>query len=71
MPLLLQAKGMALPEDLEGTLPEQAFAPAYLESVPVRWVKTYGRWGSPQLGPGTAAADAAAIERLRALGYLQ
>jgi len=71
MPLLLQAKGLPLAEDLEGQLPREAFAPAFLESVPVRSVGSYGRWGTPQLGPGTAEADATAIERLRALGYIR
>jgi hypothetical protein len=71
MPLLLQARGLPLAEDLEGRLPTVAFAPGFLESVPTRSVRTYGRWGTPHAGPGTAAADAAAIERLRALGYLQ
>jgi hypothetical protein len=71
MPLLLHAKGLPLSEDLEGRLPLQAFSPRHLESTPVRLVKAYGRWGVPQLAKGTAEADAAAIERLRALGYLQ
>jgi hypothetical protein len=71
MPLLLQAKGLPLSEDLEGRLPLQAFAPDHLQAQPVRLVKTYGRWGMPELAKGTAEADAAAIERLRALGYLQ
>src|SRR6185436_18449112 len=70
MPLLLQARGLPLAEDLEGRLPSEAFTPAFLESVPVRSVKTYGRWGAPRLGSATPEADRAAIEQLKALGYL-
>lgn len=71
MPLLLQAKGLPLAEDLEGQLPREAFWPEFLESVPVRSVSSYGRWGAPQAVQGTAEAEATAIERLRALGYIR
>jgi len=71
MPLLLQAKGLPLAEDLEGELSREAFSPAFLESVPVRSVRSYGRWGAAQAGQGTAEADATALERLRALGYIR
>ncbi len=78
-PLLLHLAGLPIPEDIEGTVPGQCLAPAWLESNPV----TSGPPTLPVLDGrlmeggllDTGDADGesgeeAVKERLRALGYL-
>jgi len=71
-PLVAYLAGQPIPDDLEGRLPADWIAPAWLAAHPARH-EPAPPW-RPEGGgadvPG-AADDAAVIERLRALGYVR
>jgi hypothetical protein len=73
LPLLAAVKGFPIADDLPGKTPERVLDAGYRASVPIRRVATYGRrrrGSRPEAGAGTQA-DQEALERLRALGYIQ
>jgi len=71
-PLLLHSVGLPVPEDMAGSVPEAIFEPGELERRPVRRA-------APSPAPAAAPApvefapeeQAAVMERLRALGYVE
>jgi hypothetical protein len=71
MPLLAAVKGFPVAEDLERTLRADVLRPEWLEANPVTQVASYGRRGAISAARAGGAADDAALERLRALGYVQ
>jgi len=71
LPLAAAMKGFPVANDLPGRVPEEVLDPLVLAQQPIRQVATYGRRrGGPVATPGSAA-DGEALERLRALGYIQ
>jgi hypothetical protein len=71
LPLLAALKGFPVADDLPGRVPERVFDPGFFSSHPVRHVATYGRRGSLTAAAAGPATDEAALERLRALGYIR
>lgn len=74
-PLLLHSLGLGVPEDMAGRLPAAIYEPGVLEANPVKFAPA-----SPEPEPLVGAADAlelepeeqaALVERLRALGYVE
>jgi predicted AlkP superfamily phosphohydrolase/phosphomutase len=71
-PLLSAVRGFPVADDLPARPPTRVLDPQYLASVPIRRVATYGRRrGSPPVAGGGSSSDDDALERLRALGYIQ
>jgi hypothetical protein len=71
MPLMAHLKGLPVAEDLKGRLPTSILRPELLAAFPPRSVPTYGTRARPEsLDAGAAEVDAAMLERLRALGYI-
>ena len=71
MPLLAYLKGLPVAEDLRGHLPEGLLRPELLAALPPRAVPTYGSLARPEsLEAASGEVDAAMLERLRALGYI-
>ena len=81
-PLLFYLSGEAIPDDLEGRLPEELIAPDYLARHPVTRIpadqmpSVARDFGTPRRaegitkgGPDGAASDEL-VEKLRALGYI-
>jgi predicted AlkP superfamily phosphohydrolase/phosphomutase len=74
-PLLLHQLGLPVPDDMAGRLPEEIFEDGELERRPLRRVRA----GAPPAALATSAADlalepeeqAALLDRLRALGYVE
>jgi hypothetical protein len=71
LPLLLHIKGFPVADDFAGRLEERVLEPGFLSRRPVRRVASYGSRQAPRPLSGDAAADAEALEHLRALGYLE
>ncbi len=75
-PTLLALFGLPVAEDMDGRPILDAFEPAWLESHPVRYIRSYetAPVGSVAAGTAPAPADAAGDrdlkEKLRSLGYL-
>jgi hypothetical protein len=71
MPVLAAMKGFPLADDLPGRIPSGLFDPAQVDTQALRRVATYGRrhGGAPEATAATSV-DEAALERLRALGYI-
>ena len=74
-PLVLHGLGLPVPDDMTGRVPVQIFEPGELERRPPRYIAA-----APQLTPATPAEakleldpdeQAAVLERLRALGYVE
>lgn len=71
MPLLAYLKGLPLAEDLKGRLPAELLRPELLAALPPRGVAGYGTRARPEsLEAASGEVDAAMLERLRALGYI-
>ena len=71
-PLLLHQLGVPVPDDMAGTVPEEIFEPGELQRRPVT-IAPATPWSS---GPVTdiqlePEEQAAVMERLRALGYVE
>jgi predicted AlkP superfamily phosphohydrolase/phosphomutase len=74
-PLLLHQLGLPVPDDMAGSVPESIFEPGELERRPVRHVPA-GPAPAPVAGLGANTElepeeQAALMERLRALGYVE
>jgi hypothetical protein len=73
-PLVLHRLGLPLPDDLEGRLPLELLEPEELERRPPRRAAATS-WDAPSEEPGGLELDpdeeAAVLERLRALGYVE
>jgi predicted AlkP superfamily phosphohydrolase/phosphomutase len=65
--------GLPVPQDVTGQPREDLLDPAWLTRNPIATVPTWDREGKARSAGGAAAeaSDAAEIERLRALGYIQ
>ncbi len=71
MPLLAYLKGLPVAADLKGRLPEELLQPELLAALAPRRVATYGTLARPESLEGVSGeVDAAMLERLRALGYI-
>lgn len=71
MPLMAYLKGLPLAQDLKGRLPTDILRPELLAAAPPRAVPSYGTRARPEsLDLGAGEVDAAMLERLRALGYI-
>jgi predicted AlkP superfamily phosphohydrolase/phosphomutase len=73
-PLLLHRLGLPIPDDLDGRLPLEVFEPEELERRPPERAAA-AAWAGPAEEPGSLELDpdeeAAVLERLRALGYVE
>jgi hypothetical protein len=58
-------------DDFAGRLEERVLDPGFLSRSPVRRVASYGSRREPRPLSGDEAADAEALDQLRALGYLK
>jgi hypothetical protein len=71
MPLMAHLEGLPVAEDLKGHLPTHVLRPELLAAFPPRSVPSYGTRARPEpLDLGAGEVDAAMLERLRALGYI-
>jgi hypothetical protein len=71
-PLLAYLAGTAIPEDLEGSLQEQWIRPEHLAAHPPRRAPAADLPRLPAWdGPKASGDDAALIERLRSMGYVE
>ena len=75
-PFVLHRLGLAIPEDMAGRLPAELLEPEELERRPPRWyAPSSGPEPEPELEPADLELDpeeqAALIQRLRALGYVE
>jgi predicted AlkP superfamily phosphohydrolase/phosphomutase len=74
-PLILHRLGLPLPDDLEGRLPLEVLEPEELERRPPQRATATAWAGSNEEEPGGLELDpdeeAAVLERLRALGYVE
>jgi len=68
-PTVLHLLGMPVSEELEGSVIESAFDPAFRSRYPVRRVASYGV--RPQGRLRESAFDREMLEELRSLGYIQ
>ncbi len=68
-PLAIHLAGGAIPDDLEGTLPESWLEPAWLAARPIRVVPADSIERLPP-PTGPAVDDAVLRERLRSMGYI-
>jgi hypothetical protein len=69
MPTLAWLLDLPLSEELAGSPITDAFAPEFVAAHPTRMLPTYGE---RQVGATTSSnADAAIIESLKALGYIE
>lgn len=67
-PTVLYALGLPVGRDFAGEARVQLFRREFRERHPLRTIPTWGKRAAP--GPTASAADAALVEELRALGYL-
>jgi hypothetical protein len=71
---VLHRLGLAIPEDMAGRLPAELLEPEELERRPPRWSASRSAI-QPELKPADLELDpdeqAALIQRLRALGYVE
>jgi hypothetical protein len=70
LPLAAALKGFPVANDLPGRVPEEVLKALVLESRPIQRVATYGR-RQGQVAAAVSTADGEALERLRALGYVE
>lgn len=70
MPVLAAVKGFPIADDLPGRIPAGMFDPVQIDTHALRRVATYGRRRAGPAPAPVAATDEAALERLRALGYV-
>ena len=71
MPLLAALQGLPVADDLPGRLREDLLRAEFLVASPAGRVASYGRRGAVVAAATGTAADEAALERLRALGYVK
>jgi len=74
-PLLLHGLGLAVPEDLDGRVPDELLEPEALERRPVRTAPA-GTSAAPVPAAAVTAdydheEEAEIVDRLRALGYVE
>ncbi len=71
-PLLAYLAGAAIPDELEGSLPEHWIRPEYLAAHPVLRARAADLPRLPAFeGPTAPGDDRELIERLRSMGYLE
>jgi hypothetical protein len=72
-PTVLYALGLPIPDDMDGEVLTELFDDSYLESCPVRFVKSGSQApaGSPDGRDYTDEEAEKVKERLRGLGYLE
>jgi arylsulfatase A-like enzyme len=71
LPVLAAVKGFPVADDLPGRIPSDLFDPGQVDTHALRRVATYGRRrGAPPAVAPPTSTDEAAVERLRALGYV-
>jgi predicted AlkP superfamily phosphohydrolase/phosphomutase len=68
-PTILHLMGLPVPDNMDGTVLEQALTTAYMDAHPVRFVQVGGDHGDGEQ-PLSVEQAAEIEERLRALGYL-
>jgi len=71
LPTLAVLKRLPLADNLPGRVHEEIFEPAFLAATPIQRVAAYDRRGAVRGAGAGSAADGAAMDRLRALGYIQ
>jgi hypothetical protein len=71
VPMLAVLKRFPLAANLPGRVPEEVFDPVFLANTPVVRVASYGRRTAGRAAGRASGADEDALERLRALGYIQ
>jgi hypothetical protein len=70
-PLIFHLAGSAIPDDLEGSVPDFVLDPAALAAHPVRIVPASELPGLPPEPGAPDVDDSVLMERLRALGYVR
>ena len=70
-PTVLYALGLPVGRDMDGKILTDAFTPEQLEERPPRFVDSHDAGLPPRVMPGEREVDAALLERLQALGYLE
>jgi predicted AlkP superfamily phosphohydrolase/phosphomutase len=73
-PALLHSLGLPVPAELEGRVPEAIYEPDHLAGQPVRVADVAGAPAAPEGGDPSgmdAEGEAAIMERLRSLGYVE
>jgi predicted AlkP superfamily phosphohydrolase/phosphomutase len=70
-PTILHSLGVAVPEDMDGRVLEEAFRPEFLAQHPIKAGAASGTSGGGRDGGYTEEESAKVEERLQALGYIE